>query len=154
MAGNNIHPPGPGHETRDVNVSGVVGSGIGLAFLIVAALVLVWFVFEAFRGPSPRQPAARRQPPEPRLQAAPRADLRQVLAEERLATDSYGWVNRGAGIARIPVDVAIDILAGRGLPAEPVAPPPAGVSVPTESGLGPAVQREGGPLALQQGSTK
>ena len=36
--------------------------------------------------------------------------------EERDRLSSYGWVDRKAGIARIPVDRAIEILAKKGLP--------------------------------------
>jgi hypothetical protein len=40
--------------------------------------------------------------------------------------NSYGWVDQQAGIARIPIDRAMALLAQRGLPTRPqagVAPP-------------------------------
>jgi hypothetical protein len=40
-------------------------------------------------------------------------------AKERRRLDSYGWVDRDAGIAHIPIDRAIDqIAAGAGQPSE------------------------------------
>lgn len=35
--------------------------------------------------------------------------------------NSYGWVDQKNGIARIPIDRAIDIVAARGLPARPTS---------------------------------
>ena len=46
--------------------------------------------------------------------------------EERDRLSSYGWVDRKAGIARIPVDRAIEILAKKGLPT----PQERGVTAP------------------------
>ena len=39
-----------------------------------------------------------------------------MMREERARIASYGWVDKKAGIARIPVDRAMDILAQKGLP--------------------------------------
>lgn len=78
-----------------------------------------------------------------------------MLAAERRLLDTYAWIDRNQGIVRIPVAVAMDLVAERGLPAQPAPPQPsAGISVPSESGLGPIVQQEGGPLNPNQGSTK
>jgi hypothetical protein len=60
---------------------------------------------------------ARQLPPEPRLQISPQQDMRQMRAAEMAALHSYGWVDRQAGIVRIPIERAIELLAERGLPA-------------------------------------
>ena len=39
-----------------------------------------------------------------------------MKAEDLGRLNTYGWVDRKAGVAHIPVDRAIDILAKRGLP--------------------------------------
>jgi hypothetical protein len=56
---------------------------------------------------------------------------------ERLS--HYGWVDRAAGIAHIPIDRAIDILAKRGLPVPAAVEP-----TPSASGKskGPAAEKE------------
>ena len=36
---------------------------------------------------------------------------------EEAALNSYGWVDKDAGIVKIPVDRAMEILAKKGLPA-------------------------------------
>ena len=74
-----------------------------------------------------------------------------IRAAEDQILNSYGWVDRSKGIVRIPIDRAIDLLAKRGLPARPQAPPVERADVPTESGLGPIMQQPGGPLAADVG---
>ena len=54
----------------------------------------------------------------------------------------YGWVDKNAGVVRIPIERAIDVLAERGLPhreAPPAGtPPPAGVAPMEPSGSPPS----------------
>ena len=142
------------HEERDVNARSLTKAGIGLALLVVGSLFLVWFVFDNFLRRPAEEPRvspriaqdARRLPPEPRLQPAPTEDLQQMVAAEQRILNSYAWLDGSQGAARIPVSVAMDLMAQRGLPAQPAPAPPAVVSVPSDSGLGPIVQQVGGPL--------
>ncbi|HEY1588264.1 MAG TPA: hypothetical protein VGG00_00925 [Rhodanobacter sp.] len=53
----------------------------------------------------------RMSPPAPRLQNKPAADLATERARELAMLDGYAWVSRDTGIARIPIDRAMDILA-------------------------------------------
>jgi len=55
--------------------------------------------------------------PQPRLQKTPVLDLRAIRAEEDQLLNSYAWVDQKQGVVRIPVSLAIDVLAKRGLPA-------------------------------------
>jgi hypothetical protein len=114
-----------GHETRDVRFGPIVWSAIAALVLISAILFGLRFLFDYYAGREaelspPENPLAaeygRRLPPEPRLQPAPVLDLRALRADERARLDTYGWVDRKAGVVRIPIDRAIDILARRGLP--------------------------------------
>jgi hypothetical protein len=61
-------------------------------------------------------------PPAPRLQANPGVDLMQFKQQELDRLNHYGWINKDAGIARIPIDRAMDILARTGLPEIKGAP--------------------------------
>jgi hypothetical protein len=54
--------------------------------------------------------------PEPRLQSDPADEFVKMRAEELSRLNGYGWVDLSAGIAHIPIDRAIDILARSGLP--------------------------------------
>ncbi len=58
---------------------------------------------------------------EPRLQLSPRADMSIYRAQQVEELNSYGWLNKDAGIVRIPIDRAIDVIATKGLPARPAA---------------------------------
>jgi hypothetical protein len=58
----------------------------------------------------------RAQPPErPSLLADP-GRLERLRAREEAILGSYGWVDREAGIARIPIEDAMAVLAERGWP--------------------------------------
>jgi hypothetical protein len=123
---------GLGHEERDVSLAPLVRGLVGLVALVVLSLVLARVLFgylamhEAETSP-PANPLAqsfgRQIPPEPRLQPDPLQDLRTLHAEEDAVLNSYGWVDRKAGVVRIPVQHALELLAQRGLPARQ---PPAG----------------------------
>jgi len=52
----------------------------------------------------------------PRLQISPKADMEVFRAREEAELNSYGWVDRTAGVARIPIDRAMDLLLQKGLP--------------------------------------
>jgi hypothetical protein len=113
------------YEARDVSPGLVAKFGVILVVLSVATAAggLVLFRILAARGAArERTPVAyersadRGLPPEPRLQTAPYADLERLVAEQRKALDSYGWVDEKAGVVRIPVDRAMELLVERGLP--------------------------------------
>lgn len=64
-------------------------------------------------------PANSLQPPEPRLQVQPRADLQRQRADEDRRLATFGWVDREGRIARLPIEDAMRLLAARGLPGWP-----------------------------------
>src|SRR5215470_14728268 len=120
---------GPGYETRDASIPTLVKFAIGLFVLLVVALWAMRGLFNYFRveqtlGP-PASPfaATRPLPPPPRLQAAPARDWRELHASEDRILNSYSWVDRQAGVVRIPISRAMDVLAERGLPARAIVPP-------------------------------
>jgi hypothetical protein len=47
----------------------------------------------------------------PQLESAPQYDRAQYFAEKQHLLESYGWIDARRGVARIPIDVAIQILA-------------------------------------------
>jgi hypothetical protein len=55
-------------------------------------------------------------PPPPNLQAQPQLELAEFRLRQAKILSSYGWVDREAGIVRIPIDRAMDLVAERGLP--------------------------------------
>lgn len=84
--------------------------------LVLASGWLLWHAYQLWR-PQPSPPEFAPQPPaQPRLQANPRADLREYRAREQRRLHGYGWVDRDAGVVHVPIDRAMDLLVERGLP--------------------------------------
>ena len=143
------------HEHRDVNVWAVYKFGIALTILCIVATALLFGLYKYFvnreGGPVVRTEVndARTLPPMPRLQTTPVPDFKEMRAAEDAILSGYGWVDQAHGVTRIPIDRAIDLLAQRGLATRAQAPAVSDVTVPTDSTLGPKVQRQGGPLAGQ-----
>jgi hypothetical protein len=52
--------------------------------------------------------------PEPELQKNPHADLQDFERDQRATLSGYGWVDRSKGIARIPIEQAMRMIAARG----------------------------------------
>jgi hypothetical protein len=153
------------HEHRDVNVFALGKFAIGLVIVAIACIGLVAGIFQYLlnreggpplsRMEAPAQDA-RQLPPEPRLEETPSLDLQEMRAAEQKLLTTYGWLDESAGIVRLPIDRAMDLVVQRGLPARAGNGPQsaaANVTVPTASGLGPIMQQIGGPLApeIQKG---
>jgi hypothetical protein len=114
------------HETSDVNIGGIFRFAFGLLLTGGAIYLLVWVLLLYLAARDARRvmpvfPLAAGQesrlPPEPRLQTHPRQDLRDLRSAEDTVLTSYGWVDRNAGIARIPIGEAMKLTVERGLPA-------------------------------------
>jgi len=114
------------HETSDVNIRGILAAGVGLIVAAVFIYFGVWVLFKYFesreaRRVAPEYPLAvtreSRVPPEPRLQSNPREDLQQLREQEDQILRSYGWVDKNAGVVRIPIEEAMRLTVQRGLPA-------------------------------------
>ena len=132
-----FHPPtGPdivsqpdptlGHEERDVAVRPIALTILGLLVVVVAVFIFIQVLLNVLAGVQSRRSAAPsplagayglKEPPAPRLQTNPVADLRDLRARDQALLSGYAWVDRDAGVVRIPIDRAIDVLAARGLPA-------------------------------------
>jgi len=112
-----------GHEQSDLSVK-MLFSGLLLLLIVTAASVWGMAVmfdvlnsrFLAQQGPGSPLVQTDVTPPEPRLENSPREVRDRVDALREMQGSSYTWLDRQAGIARIPVDRAMEILAERGLP--------------------------------------
>jgi hypothetical protein len=54
--------------------------------------------------------------PQPRLETDERREINAFREQEEEKLNSYGWVDQGAGVVRIPIDRAMQLVAQRGLP--------------------------------------
>ena len=119
----------PAHETTDVSIKWIA---VVLSAFVVSAVVLhfalaglqVGFKKQTERLDR-RLPGRIAEPaistaitrfPDPTLQTSSRDDLQAFRACEEAQLNEYGWIDKTAGVVRIPIDRAIDILSERGLP--------------------------------------
>jgi hypothetical protein len=123
-------------ERADINPRGLVWF---LFLLVFAALLVAFLIREMYWGlaahearmqppPPIMSMEVNRQPPAPRLEENPAASLAAFRAEEAKTLEGYGWVDKGAGVVRIPVSRAMALLLERGLPE--ASPPPPGEERP------------------------
>jgi hypothetical protein len=112
---------GSGHESRDVRFAPVlvgVAAVVALVLVSVAGMMGLFdaLVARAVRQSPPANPlaaAAPRVPPEPRLQTLPILDLQALHAAEEKRLHGYAWADRDRGLARIPIERAMELLAAR-----------------------------------------
>jgi hypothetical protein len=121
------------YERSDADASRVTGAGAVIAGVSVIACVVVLVLFNLLSDRARRQdpanpPLARheqgRTPPEPRLQVLPLKDIGELRAEEQAVLHGAAWVDQKAGIAQIPIEEAMKIVAEQGLPRWPPVPSP------------------------------
>jgi hypothetical protein len=119
------HEPG-GYERTDAKAGATFRAGLYiLGVMFVTALALVPMYRLLARVETAAQPPAmevvKSEMSEPvasfpkLVESEPRA-LAAFRAQEDALLTSYGWVEKDKGIARIPIDDAIRIVAERGLP--------------------------------------
>jgi hypothetical protein len=95
----------------------------GLFVLLFVAILFSWGLFvlldnyEKSQNPEPTlAQSGQPLPPAPRLQVTNADDLHLFRAKETAIVNSYGWVDKNAGVVRLPVDRAMELVAERGLP--------------------------------------
>jgi hypothetical protein len=118
------------HEETDVNVGAILRFGAGLLLVGLIVHVFLWWLLGMYERQYARTqtqiyPMAAGQqdrlPPEPRLQDTPQQDMSALRAKQESLLKGYGWVNKEAGIARIPIEEAMRIVVERGLPSRETA---------------------------------
>ena len=118
--------PNTGYETSDVDPKPVIWFGVALAAMLAVTIAAMAWMFDYLTAREDRldtsgSPLAdtRERPAAPPLQVTPSSDLTQMRAREEALLNSYGWVDRQEGLVHIPIERAMEILAGRGLGSQP-----------------------------------
>jgi hypothetical protein len=143
-----------GYEQQDLSAQGIyaflislVAGGV-LVYLVV--LGLYKFMDARQRARQPQQsplvqqvdtntrvvsPDEIKKFPEPRLERNERVEINDFRLTEEQTLNSYGWVDERAGVVRIPIERAMQLLAQRGLPTTPKAGtiPPSAVNVANQA---------------------
>jgi hypothetical protein len=127
-------------ETRDVKARTIYTYLAVLAIAVILSYVVCVFILRAttkfaVESDTPPPPAREEMgkdyltmPPEPRLQGVPghgtdpQYDLREKMQEDSKANETAGWIDQTSGIAQIPVEDAMKIIAEKGLPAASTPP--------------------------------
>lgn len=112
------------HERKDVDVLSVAAIAFVLFLSCVIIFLVVWGMMHYLRVQEPAKTSGQAilplttagEFPKPRLEIKGPVDLAAFRAAEEADLNSYGWVNRNSGIARIPIDRAMQLLLERGLP--------------------------------------
>jgi hypothetical protein len=137
-----------GHESTSIQARGlIIGAAVLVATVIVCQILLGVWMGEFHREEERAEVAFPTRNeidvghfPQPRLQENPKIDMMDVRREEQARVNSYGWIDQKAGVARIPIDRAMDIIAQKGLPRVAAPPPTAGA--PPNTTIPPAGKRE------------
>jgi hypothetical protein len=118
------------HEESDVHVGAIIWCGVGLLVVGAVIHIFLWWLLGAYerqyeRAQTQVYPLAAGQqdrlPPFPRFQENPQQELQELRAKQKALLEGYGWVNKEAGVARIPIEDAMKMVIERGLPVREAA---------------------------------
>jgi hypothetical protein len=117
-------------EPAGVNARGVVYFAIGLMVTLVICLFVTGGLFRHFRNLAiARDQQSKKSAvvasvmtgrpyfPSPHEQFSPQLDLQYFTEQQERGLNSYGWIDRKAGVVQIPIDRAMDLVLQRGLPS-------------------------------------
>ena len=126
-----------GFEREDLGAKPVIGFIVSLVISGVLIYYVIWGIFhflDAYdiKHQESRTPLIKVETntrdvqtqmiqrfPEPRLEDNERTELNGFRYGEEEQLNSYGWVDKNAGIAHIPIEQAMQLIAQRGLSTTP-----------------------------------
>lgn len=153
--------PGRAPIDSEIDVRRTIEVGLWLGGTTIGALVVGYFIYLGLSkwttgqdtAASPLTEAARTMtPPAPNLQVAPEKELAAMRAAERERLTTWGWTDKAAGLAHMPIEAAIDRLAVPEPPPAPSAPAPAAEPAGAAPDAHGAPAAESSPAAAHEGS--
>lgn len=126
-----------GFEREDLGSKPIFGFLVSLAIVGILVYYAIWGIFyflDTFdkKNQQTRTPLVQVESntreiqseqiqrfPEPRLEENERTELDGFRYQEEERLNSYGWVDEKAGIAHIPIERAMQLIAQRGLSTTP-----------------------------------
>ena len=121
----NVPGATPGYETRDANAGGVFKFLAALGIVLVVTGLVCWGLFRFFSSHDVDQAASespfadtRQLPLGPQLQVNPREDWLKFREDQKKSMETYAWENQTAGIIRVPIEEAMELLVKKGLPVQ------------------------------------
>jgi hypothetical protein len=115
--------PDTAFERQDAPARGVAYAILGLFAGIAISGIFVGALLYSFEPAAPKETGAAIKgealaPNAPRLEVSPGTDAARVEAQAQHMLDDYAWVDRSAGLARIPIGRAMELTAKQGWPDE------------------------------------
>ena len=134
-----VHHPSASYDHTDLGSRGIFVFLVGLALTVAIVHIVIYGFVRVYEHYQPQgmvrteaitEPTAQVGPmgdptahfPYPQVQPDPVGDMNKFREAEELELNSAGWVDQRAGIAHIPIERAIDLVAQRGLPVRPAPP--------------------------------
>ena len=133
-----VQPGGPEFEREDMRPKVVYGFLVVLVILCVGAYFVIDGLYSYMDSYARKHqpplnplvtatssdtrvvtPADVQSFPQPRLETDERDQIFGFRLQEEQKLHSYGWVDQNAGVVRIPIDRAMELVAQRGLPTTP-----------------------------------
>ena len=127
----------PGFEQEDLGSKPIIGFIITLVISGVVIYYAIWGIFH-FLDAYDRKHQQDRTPlikvetntrdvqsqliqrfPDPRLEENERTQLNDFRYGEEERLNSYGWVDKNTGVAHMPIEQAMQMIAQKGLPTNP-----------------------------------
>ena len=126
-----------GFEREDLGAKPVIGFVVSLVISGVLIYYVIWGIFHFLDAYDKKHQQSRtplvqvesntrgvqtqliQRFPEPRLENNERTELNGFRYSEEEELNSYGWVDKNAGVAHIPIEQAMQLIAQRGLPTTP-----------------------------------
>lgn len=102
------------HQPDGIHARGVLWGGAAIVLGIVLAALASWLLWRWWNAPAGPNSGDLPAPASPPLQSAPQPERAAYFAEKRKLLESWEWIDRQNGIARIPVEEAMRIMAARG----------------------------------------
>ena len=118
----------PDRQQDDIDTRRVLLTGVTIAGAVLLAVAVSWILVAVLGSPTTAEHGAAPRAG-PQLEVHPLQDLAAYRAHEQLKLSGYQWVDRQAGIVRIPIDRAMEVVAAHNERA-PGRPPASGDAAP------------------------
>ena len=118
-------PENADHEHTDIDPAIAWKFAIWLSVAMAISMGIVYGTFWVFERRAqtmnraaqvfPLAAGQDRQPPVPHLQTQPFKDIYMLRQSESEKLTGYGWVDKGAGVTRIPIEDAMRLVVDKGI---------------------------------------
>jgi hypothetical protein len=122
----NLESRAAGHEVSEASPAVVAAVVVGLFVTIIVSMVVLGWVYVRLYSPQPAVPAPlgeTRFPYAMQDKSSIGNDWTAINRQVHERLETYGWVSRADGVARIPIDRAMKVIATEGLPARQAQTP-------------------------------